>query len=244
MDAYEPSTYGDRIAPVYDDLYGHMFDADATADFLAALAPEGRALELGIGTGRIALPLLERGLQVHGLDASEAMVARLRAKPGAEHIRVTLGDFARFDLGVRFDLVYVVFNTFFALPTQQDQVTCFSCIARHLAAHGVFAMESFVPDVARYDRHQRVHVNEVLGGRVQLEASRHDPVHQRISSQHVVFDEGGVRMFPIELRYAYPSELDLMARLAGLTLRDRYGGFGGEAFTSDSKVHVSVYVRG
>lgn len=243
MERYGPSTYGDRIAAEYDELYGDLFDVDATVSVLAELAGAAPALELGVGTGRVALPLAARGVEVCGIDASEAMVEVLRAKPGGRDLDVAIGDFADFDLGRRFGLVYVVFNTFFGLTSQDDQVRCFECVARHLDDGGRFVLELFVPDVARFDRHQRVGVDRVALDEVELEVSRHDPVHQRISSQRVVIGGRGARLYPVFARYAYPSELDLMARVAGLSLEDRWSDWRRAPFTSDSNHHVSVYAR-
>ena len=240
MEGYQPSTYGDRIADVYDELYASL-DPTPAAETLAGLAGAGPALELAVGTGRIALPLAARGVEVHGIDASEAMVAKLREKPGGEAIPVTMGDFA--DVGVegRYSLVYVAFNTFFALLSQDDQVRCFANVAAHLTEGGVFVLEAFVPDLARFDRGQRVNANRVEADWVLFDLSLHHPVEQRVSSQHVVVSAEGVRLQPVAIRYAFPAELDLMARLAGLELRERWGGWSREPFTAASGSHVSVY---
>lgn len=194
-----------------------------------------------IGTGRIALPLAGRGIEVHGIDASEAMIARLRAKPGGERIPVTVGDFADVAVEGRFRLVYLVFNTLFALPSQDDQVRCFRNVAAHLTDDGVFVIEAFVPDLARFDRGQRTCLNRVTLDEVVLGVSRHDPVHQRVDSQHVLLRADGIRLLPVSIRYTWPAELDLMARLAGLRLRDRWSGWRREPFTAGSGLHVSVY---
>jgi SAM-dependent methyltransferase len=244
MDDYTASTYGDRIADVYDEWQGMPQDAEEAAAFLASVIPEGgTALELGIGTGRVALPLAARGIRVEGIDASEAMVSRMRAKPGGDPIRVTEGDFARFDLGRTFDAVYVVFNTFFGLLTQEDQVSCFASVARHVRPGGVFVMEAFVPDPARFDRGQRVSASEVTVDRVRLDVSMHDPIEQRSISQHVVLEGDRVRLYPVRIRYAWIGELDLMARLAGLRLRERWGDWDRSALTASSPRHVSVWER-
>jgi SAM-dependent methyltransferase len=239
---YDASTYGDRVADVYDEWYADL-DPGPAAATLAELARGGPALELAIGTGRVALPLAALGVEVHGIDASEAMVARLREKPGGEAIPVTMGDFA--DVGVegRFALIYIVFNTFFALFSQDDQVRCFANVAAHLTDDGVFVLEAFVPDLARFERGQRVNANRVEADFVMLDVSLHDPVEQRVSSQHVLVRPDGIRLQPVAIRYAFPSELDLMARLAGLGLRERWGGWEREPFTAASGRHVSVYAR-
>ncbi len=242
MEGYGPETYGDRIADVYDDLYTSL-DTEGAVEALAALAGGGPVLELAVGTGRLALPLAERGLEVHGIDASEAMVAKLRAKPGGDRIPVTMGDFADVGVDGRYSLVFVAFNTFFGLLTQEDQVRCFANVAAHLAAGGSFVIEAFFPDLARFDRGQRVQATRLDPGQVMLDVSKHDPVEQRVESDHVVITEAGIRLYPVNVRYAFPAELDLMARLAGLELTDRWGGWRREPFTADSPRHVSVYAR-
>jgi SAM-dependent methyltransferase len=243
MDEYRDSTYGDRIAGIYDELYEELFDKDEVVDVLAPLAGDGPALELAIGTGRIALPLAARGISVHGIDTSEAMVAKLRLKPGGDAIPVTMGDFA--DVGVDRDypLVYVVFNTLFALRTQEDQVRCFANVARRLTPGGAFVVEAFFPDVARYDRGQRVHASSVQVDRLSLEASVHDPVKQTVQSQQVIFTQEGTALYPVALRYAWPSEMDLMAKLAGLDLQSRWGGWRGERVDPRTQKVVSIYTK-
>jgi SAM-dependent methyltransferase len=245
MRGYDASTYGDRFADLYDDTVPPAVQADteATVAFLAANAGEGPLLELGVGTGRIALPLAERGYEVHGIDASQAMVAKLRAKPGGERIRVTLGDFAGAGVEGTFSLVFVVFNTLFGLATQEDQVRCFANVARRLTTDGVFVIEAFVPDLTRFSHDQRAGAERVERDQVVLEASQHDRVMQSVSSALIVLGENRVRILPIRVRYAWPAELDLMARLAGLRLRERWGGWRREPFTAASVRHVSVYER-
>ncbi|HEX6208932.1 MAG TPA: class I SAM-dependent methyltransferase [Actinomycetota bacterium] len=244
MSDYEPSTYGDAIADVYDELHEWHLDTDAAIEALARLAGEGPVLELGVGTGRIAVPLAERGIEVHGIDASESMVEEMRRKPGGEGVRVAIGDFAAVEAPAdAYSLVFVVFNTLFALSSQEDQVRCFARVAERLTEDGVFVVEAFVPDVSRFDRGQRVDVSRVETDRVVLDVSMHDPIAQRIVSQHLLLGEGTVRQVPVELRYAWPSELDLMARLAGLRLRSRHGGWREEPFTATGTRHVSIYAR-
>lgn len=245
-DGYEPSTYGDRIADAYDDIYHHapgFGDVAHTISFLAAFAGDGPVLELGIGTGRIALPLLAAGVRVHGIDASAEMVERMRVKPGGTDVQVTIGDFSDFSLDERFTMIYVPFNTFFALLTQDDQVTCFRAVERHLAPDGVFVIEAFVPDLSRFDRGQRVSAVRVDPGSVSLDVSMSDPVEQFVSSQHVVISDGEVHLYPVLIRYAYVAELDLMARMAGLRLRERWADWERTPFTSGSPKHISVWER-
>jgi SAM-dependent methyltransferase len=218
-------------------------DTEDTVGFLSDLAGPGLVPELGIGSGRIALPLAQRGHEVHGLDASEATVEKLWSKAGGEDIPVIIGDFAEVDVEGDFSLVYVVFNTFFALLSQEDQVRCSSNVARRLREGGVFVIEAFVPDMTRWDRDRRMEARHVENDSVVLNAARHDPVEQRVASNHLVVSEAGVKMYPVRLRYAWPSELDLMARLAALRLRKRWEGWRREPFTAPSSKHISVYER-
>jgi SAM-dependent methyltransferase len=241
---YTDATYGDRIAEIYDEWYLSAFerDTEAAASFLGDLAGDGPVLELGIGTGRVALPLAARGIEVHGIDASEAMVAKLRAKPGGETIRVTVGSFADFSLDTRFELIYVVFNTLFALQSQEEQVSCMQAVARHLTPGGVFVVQAFAPDVSRFDaHHQRVSAEHVDVDQVTLEISSHDPIGQRTDSQYVVLGEGEVHLYPVRIRYAHVSELDLMARIAGLRLRERWADWDRAPFGLPRWTHVSVW---
>jgi SAM-dependent methyltransferase len=244
MDEYTASTYGDLIADVYDELYGEVAfsgDVGSTVVFLRELAGDGPMLELGIGTGRVALPMRQAGVDVAGIDASPAMVAKLAGKPGGDRIPVTIGDFGRFDLDRRFRAVYVVFNTFFGLRSQDQQVSCFASVARHLTDDGVFIIEAFVPDLARFDRGQRVSAIDVGIDGVRLEVSKHDPIEQRTTSQHVFLGREGVQLFPVHIRYASIAELDLMARLAGMRVRERWADWDRSPLTAGSPKHVSVY---
>ena len=241
---YGARFFGEREAAVYDDLAGDMFEPGVVTpavDLLADLAGEGRALELGIGTGRIALPLAERGVRVHGIDASEAMVARLRAKPGGAELDVTIGDFATTRIEGRFSLVYVVFNTIYNLATQDEQVACFRNAAAHLDPGGSFVVELEVPDLQRLPPGQNTSVIGVDARRISFDV--YDVVTQRLASHHFVVSGERIDSYPSEGRYAWPAELDLMARLAGLSLRERWAGWKREPFTSDSRSHVSVYVK-
>ena len=244
MKDFRESTYGDRIADAYDEMYGGLSTAehvDPIVDLLEELAAGGRALELGIGTGRIALPLASRGIDVRGIDVSESMVAEMRRKPGGAKIPVTLGDFADVDADGRFSLVYVVFNTFFSLLTQEAQVRCFANVARRLGDGGVFLVEAFAPDLSRFVRGQNVQTRVLETDRVSIDLSRHDPVGQTVASSHLYITEEGVRIYPVKLRYAWPSELDLMARLAGMELRHRWSDWRRTPFTASSVSHVSIY---
>ena len=241
MQGYGAQTYGEQLADVYDDLYGGLPNRTDAVEVLADLAGPGPALELGIGTGRIALPLAERGVEVRGMDASPAMVAKLRSKAGGEAIPVVMGDFADVTTDVPVTLVYVAFNTFFGLLTQDDQVRCFANVAACLAPGGRFVIEAFVPDLGRFDRGQRVGVAEIAMDEVQLDVARHDAARQQVESAHVFLGPAGTRVYPVRLRYAWPSELDLMARLAGLELESRWQDWLRGEFTSQSAGHVSVW---
>ena len=244
MKDFQESTYGDRIAEVYDELYGSLASPallDPMVDVLADLAGGGGALELGIGTGRIALPLAVRGVEVHGIDASVAMVDKMRRKPGGDRIPVTLGDFADVEADRCFSLVYVVFNTFFALLSQEAQVRCFGNVASRLSDGGVFLVEAFAPDLTRFERGQNIQAGIVETDQVSIHLSRHDVVAQTVATSHMYIAESGVHLYPVKLRYVWPSELDLMARLAGMRLRSRWGDWQGGPFTASSTNHVSVY---
>lgn len=243
MEDYEPITsYGEDTAEIYDKtrLRG---DELATVSFLEQLAHGGPALELAIGTGRVALPLAARGVRIDGIDISPAMVAKLRAKPGGDQISVTMGDFADVAVPGTYRLVFVVFNTLFNLLTQEDQVRCFQNVAAHLTDDGSFVVEAFVPDSHRLRNHQHVDAAEIGVEEVRLDVGRHDPVTQRLDESHVYLSREGVRLYPLVIRYAWPSELDLMARIAGLRLKERWAGWNREPFNSTSSRHVSVYGR-
>jgi SAM-dependent methyltransferase len=239
---FGPATYGERWAEVYDEWVARLpLDTPGAVEFLAGMAGTGPVLELAIGTGRVSIPLAQRGIEVRGIDASEAMVRKLRAKPGGESIPVTIGDFADVAVEGRFPLIYVVFNTLFALLAQEDQVRCFRNVAEHLSGDGAFVLEAFVPDVARFDRGQRTDAVRVGTDHVYLDAARLDPLAQRVDSQAILIEDGRVRLFPVKLRFAWPSELDLMARLAGLRLRERFASWDRHPFTATSGKHISVY---
>ncbi len=234
-----PARYGEAWARIYDETYPDP--PPHCVDTVAELAGGDRVLELGIGSGRIALPLCRRGIDVVGIDASPAMLERLRAKPGGADIPVTTGDFTDTRVDGTFGVVLLAFNTLFALASQDAQVGCFANAARHLAPGGAFVLECFVPDLGRFDRGQRVSAAAVGDDRVVLEVSRHDPATQTVRSQHVRLTAGGMQLFPVEVRYAWPAELDLMAGLAGLRLRERWADWSRRPFTADATAHVSLY---
>ncbi|PYP87309.1 MAG: SAM-dependent methyltransferase [Blastocatellia bacterium AA13] len=231
--------YGDSIAEIYDDSYPAPPPEMISA--LHELAGAGPALELGIGTGRIALLLAARGLEVHGIDASQAMITRLRSKPGSERIKTSIGNFARVDVEQSYPLIFVAFNTLFWLTTQDEQVECFKNVARKLSPGGLFLIEAFVPDLKRYRNSQLLEVKQVLPGGVRLEATSHDAINQRAHTQNVVLAEGGVKLYPVEVRYAWPAELDLMARLAGMRLKERWANWHRDPIGPNSSNHISIY---
>ena len=243
MKGFDPlAAFGPAVAARYDDE--PRGDEEDSAACLARLAGDGPALELAIGTGRVALPLAATGVRVDGIEVSQAMVDRLRAKPGGDALDVTLGDFADLPVEGRYPLVYLVFNTLFNLLTQDDQIRCFANVAEHLTDDGVFLVEAFVPTwLHRLRDDQYVDAELIEADRVTLDVGRHDPVAQILDESHVTFADGAVRVSPIVCRYAWPAELDLMARLAGLRLLSRYGGWNGEPFTATSRPHVSVWGR-
>jgi len=239
MKEYSESTYGERIAEIYDQWYSD-FD-QSIIPTLVELSQGGRALELGIGTGRIALPLRDAGIEVHGIDASQAMLDKLKAKPGGESIQITLGNFVEVDVEGHYDLIFVVFNTFFALFTQDEQIRCFKNVVNRLTPNGVFVIEVFVPDMARYVDNQTVRVTAIDDNNVRLEVTQVDMITQQTNSKQIHLSEEGIRMYPVQVRYAWPSELDLMARLAGLSLQHRWGTWRKDDLTNESGKHISVY---
>lgn len=241
LNFYTHETYGERVAGVYDDWFSEP--NPQMIDMLAELAGQGRALELGIGTGRIALPLAAKNVEVHGIDAAESMISRLREKPGGKKIPVKRGNFSEVPVKGKFALVYIVFNTFFALSSQDEQVECFRNVAAHLDASGCFVIEAFVPDVTRFTGGQVNWASKVTADEVQLDVGQHDAALQRVVSQKVVITDGSVRLYPVQIRYCWPSELDLMAQLAGLRLRERWSNWKREPFTSESGQHISIYER-
>ena len=237
--------FGEEIAARYDDSAGSMFDADVldpTIEVLAELAGDGAALELAIGTGRVALPLVARGVPLSGIDLSNAMVEQLRAKEGAQRIEVTIGDMATTRVGGTFRLVYLVFNTIGNLTTQDQQVACFANAAAHLEPGGCFVIEVGVPDLRRLPPGEDARVFSHAPGYVGYDRYT-DVVAQQATSHHFVADGSGVREFRTPFRYVWPSELDLMAQLAGMSLRDRWAGWDRSPFTGESTSHVSVWEK-
>ena len=240
MTLFSPKeSFNDRVARHYDDIL--RGDELAAAEFLTAYASDGRALEFAIGTGRIALPLVERGVRVDGIELSDAMVRQLRRKPGGADLEVWKGDMSAVGTGRTYPLVYLVFNTIFNLQTQDAQIACFQNAARHLQTGGSFVIEAAVPDAwlptDRYAVPERV-----SGDSVTLDVCQYDPVTQILHENHVQISEAGISMSPIDCRLAWPAELDLMARIAGLELAERWGGWQKQPYTGKN-VHVSVWRR-
>ena len=251
MKNYEPvMTFGSDMAEGYDDNPVHagndpgepaVGDVDATVTFLEGLAADGPALELAIGTGRIALPLSARGITVDGIDFSEAMVARLRTKPGGDRMSVTMGNYAEVAVPGAYRLVYIVANSLSNLLTQDEQVRCFQNVAAHLTEDGSFVLEAGVPNwLYRLQSRQYVMAEAIEVDEVWLDIARHDPVMQRLDESHIRLSRDRVRLTPIVTRYAWPSELDLMARIAGLGLKERWDGWNREPFSSTGNC-ISVY---
>ncbi|WP_017571384.1 class I SAM-dependent DNA methyltransferase [Nocardiopsis halotolerans] len=236
--------FGESVAATYDESSADMFDPgvlDPAVDVLAELAGDGRALELGIGTGRVALPLARRGVPVHGVDLSQAMVDRLRAKPGGDAVGVTIGDFATTRVEGTFSLAYLVFNTIGNLTTQEEQVACFRNVADHLEPGGRFVIEVGVPELRRLPEGQEAVPFRV--GPPVWAFDLYDVATQAMSSNYVTIVDGRSTYRSIPFRYVWPAELDLMAQLAGMRLRDRWDGWTGEPFTSRSRQHVSVWEK-
>jgi len=236
--------FGERVAARYDESSAEMFEpgvVDTVADFLAGLAGGGQALELGIGTGRIALPLARRGVGVHGIDMSRAMVARLRAKRGGEAIGVTIGDFATTMVDGTFSVAYLVFNTIMNLTTQAAQVACFGNVAAHLEPGGCFVIEVSIPDLRRLPAGQTAVPFHVSPTRWAFDI--YDVATQAMSSNYIEVIDGRGDYTSFPFRYVWPAELDLMAQLAGLRLRERWDGWTREPFTSESRQHVSIWEK-
>ena len=238
--SYQPSSWhSDQVAASYDTYFGGVPDTEGPVQRLAELAGDGPVLELGVGTGRVAVPLAARGIAVHGIDASEQMLKQLRVKPGGDRVTASIADFSDFDLGTTFSLVYAATGTFFELPTQQAQLDCFQSVARALAPGGHFVIDGLIPDVVTGE--QTTKVRETLDGRPMLHLREWRSAVQRLVSQYVVFGPNGTEVVRVEFRYAWPGELDLMAQLAGLRLVERTAGWRGRPFGPGSKQHVSVY---
>jgi SAM-dependent methyltransferase len=241
---HDDGYFDERVAARYDESAAEMFDpavVDPVVDFLVEIAGNGRALELGIGTGRIALPLAQRGVTVQGIELSKAMAATLRAKPGGEDIGVTIGDFSTASVDGTFSVAYLVFNTIMNLTTQAAQVACFRNVATQLEPGGCFVIEVGVPELQRLPPGETIRAFHVSESRWGLD--EYDVARQGLTSHHFEIVDGRVERFSVPFRYAWPAELDLMAELAGMRLRERWSGWKREPFTSDSRKHVSVWEK-
>jgi SAM-dependent methyltransferase len=241
VEGFDPaSSFGPAVAARYDDQ--PRGDEDAAAAFLAEQAHGRRALEFAIGTGRIALPLAAKGIQVDGIELSPHMIERLRAKPFGDQINVTMGDMSVAATGERYGLVYLVFNTIFNLLTADDQIRCFQNAARHLTAGGRFVVETAVPHAwMSPGNSDYVHAEQVGMDTVVLDVARYNPVTQLLEENHVHLGVNGITFFPIVARLITPGEMDLMARMAGLHLVERYATWERTVFDAQSTAHVSVY---
>lgn len=243
MDGYDAATYGDRFVDVYDDWYGAITDTEACVEALATVAGRGPVLELGVGTGRLAIPLAARGLEVTGVDASAAMLARLAAKPGGDRVATILGDMAAPPVGDRrFGLVFVAYNTLFNLVGDGEQGRCLAAAARCLTDDGRVVVEAFVPDPAA-PAGDAVSPREVTADKVVLSVSRSDPASQEVLGQYVDITEAGIRLRPWHIRWSTPAQLDALADAAGLRLDQRWASWSGEPFHAAAPAHVSVYRR-
>lgn len=241
---HDDGVFDEEIAARYDEDTAEVSTPEAiepVVDFLAELAGNGRALELAIGTGRIGLPLARRGVAVHGIELSRAMVARLNAKPGGESIEVTIGDMATTRVPGSFSVAYLVANTIGNLTTQEAQVACFRNVAAHLEPGGCFVIELIVPDLQWLPPGERTRTFHFSDDHIGID--EYDLANQRLTSHHWrLHDERWTRA-SVPFRYAWPAELDLMAELAGMRLRERWGGWKREPFTADSRKHVSVWQK-
>lgn len=240
MIEFTPSTFGELYADEYDDLHDPGTTSDSVA-LISELAGPGKILELAIGTGRMALPLLEKGHDISGIEGSPEMIAKLQEKPGGADIPVIVGDYADVGLLGPFGFVFLVFNTLFNLTSQEAQVRCFQNVGERLAPGGAFLVETFVPDLSGFQDHQRMRTLHVGSKSMWFEAVKHDPVRQVFEMQRARMAGGETRLHPLVMRYAWPAEIDLMAKLAGLQLESRWGSWTRAPFDADSKMHVSLY---
>jgi SAM-dependent methyltransferase len=240
---FDPAAYGRTWAASYDELFEERDDTAAIASFVAALAPGGRVLEMGVGTGRLAVPLAAAGLKVTGVDASPEMLSRLHARPGSEQIEVIRGDFTTVDAGGPYDVVLIAFSSLFLVPSQAGQLACLANARRHLGPGASLVIEAFVPDHSRWLRGQNIAIGRLDDAGVSLKLSVHHPVDQVISTQDVSVDAHGTTLRPNLLRYIWPSELDAMALASGLRPVRRHADWAGAPFTAQSTVHVSVFER-
>lgn len=243
-DRHDAGEYGRHIARDYDDIYGDVFDTAGAVARLAELAEGGPLLELGVGTGRLAIPLAAAGIEVHGVDGSAAMLDHLAGKPGGDRVTTHLGDFTEVRLDARFSLVALLTNTIYAVPDQEAQLRCFAVAAQHLRPGGRFVVEAWVPRLAPHPQ-PTIEPRQLSGGHIGLVVSQHDVANQVLRTTQIVLGGSvGVRVFPVVHRYAHPAELDLMARLTGMVLEHRWADWQANPLTASSSDHVSVYRLG
>lgn len=245
-DAYDPASYGDTHADAYDLIYANAFPTDLAAARLTELAAtrHGPVLDLGIGTGRLAVPLRQAGTEVHGIDASPAMIARLRAQPEAVNIPVWQTDIADFSLPHRYAVIVCAVSTLFMLPDRDTQISCLRCAGRHLQPNGLLVVEAFVPHPLRFDpAGRRLELRHLDDTGLHLVISHHEPAEQTVTITHVFGGPDGLTHYPVTLRYAWPTELDLMATMAGLDVVERIGGWDGRPYTSATTDHITTYRR-
>lgn len=242
MKGFGPKTFGELNAIEYDALHDPGTTDECVA-LISELAGDGAILELAIGTGRIALPLAARGLNVSGFDASPEMLQHLRDKPGSADVATWVADMASFEIDQQFDFAFLVFNTLYNLTTQEDQIRCFQQVAKHLKPGGRFLVEAFMPNRERFENNQAVRARHVGFDKVWLEAVQHDPVAQTLNYQRIRITEKGTELKPLPMRYVWPSELDLMARLAGLAPVAHWGGWHKQPLSPSSDMYVVLYER-
>jgi SAM-dependent methyltransferase len=237
MPDYDPTFFGRHWAEVYDAFFPQPDEKDCI-ECLAALAGRGPILELGIGSGRVALPLARRNVEVHGIEASPEMVTKLRAKPGGNDLLVHIGDFVDVAVQGEYPLILAIFNTLLCVTSQNDQVRCLVNVAQHLSADGILVIEAGLP---MSESGRGIQVHELRADRVTLLVHQLDHVTQQLAQQTILIANGMIRLIPDRYRFIWPSELDLMANIAGLRLRERWGDWRRGPFTSSSAKHISVY---
>ncbi|HEX4831399.1 MAG TPA: class I SAM-dependent methyltransferase [Trebonia sp.] len=243
MKGYDATTFGDRMRD-YDSMdWALETDQEAASDFLASLAPGGSALELGIGTGRVAIPLARRGVRVVGVDSSDLMGEQLAEKVGDLPVEFVLGNFASDPQEGQFSLAFAANSTFFLLRTQEEQVRCFRHVASRLEPGGSFVLQTLFPGDEQFQKHEHVSAIRVEADRAITSITRHERTTQQIDSQRVETTRNGISLYPLSYRYAWPSELDLMAQLAGLALVGRWDGWAREPFTTNSDNYVSQFQK-
>lgn len=242
MEGFGPTTFGEQYAEEYDALH-NPGTTDACVTLISEIAGHGKILELAVGTGRIALPLAKLGHDVSGFDASPDMLEKLREKPGGTALKTWVADMATFDVDAHFDFAFLVFNTLYNLTTQAAQLQCFHQVSKHLKPEGQFLVEAFMPNRETFDRNQAIRTKHVSFDKVWLEAVKHDPVEQRLDYQRIRISEDGTTLHPLPMRYVWPSEMDLMAELAGLRLVERWGNWHREPITAESEMQIALYKR-